>query len=239
MIHISNLVKKYGSMTAVNGLSLEVSDGQVFALLGLNGAGKSTTIKILCSLTKKTSGEVYIDGKNLDTQAEEIKQIVNLSPQETAVANHLTVRENLRLIADLYGVENAAQAVAEMLKKFTLSAKADVFAKTLSGGQKRRLSLAMALISSPKLLILDEPTLGLDIKARRELWQMIQECRTRATILLTTHYLEEAESLADVIGVMNHGKLVACGTAEEIKKLAGTESFEDAFLALAGGEENE
>lgn len=239
MIKINNLVKKYGNFTAVDNLSLEIQDGEIFALLGLNGAGKTTTINILSSLISKTSGEVIINDLNLDTESAKIKELLNVSPQETAVANNLTVYENLDLIATLYNVKNKEKEIDDIIEKFLLSQKKDSRAKTLSGGQKRRLSLAMSLITKPKILILDEPTLGLDIKARKELWKIINDYKRHATIILTTHYLEEAESLADRIGIMNKGKLAIVGTSDEIISKTNSEDFEGAFLKFAGEDENE
>ena len=242
MIEIQNLTKSFGKLQAVKGLTLTVNGGEIFALLGLNGAGKSTTIKILCSLLKKDGGKVFINGFDLDKNGNEIKRLISLSPQETAVALNLTVEENLRFIADLYDVKDD-NAVDTMIEKFTLESKRKVIAKKLSGGQQRRLSLAMAFIVKPKILILDEPTLGLDVKVRRDLWRLIREFAesSNSTVLLTTHYLEEAEHLASRIGIMKSGELVALGTAEEIVKKAGANNFEDAFLNLAGssGEEDE
>ena len=242
MIEIQNLVKSFGTLKAVNGLTLKVNGGEIFALLGLNGAGKSTTIKILCSLLKKDGGKVLIDGLDIDKDETEIKRLISLSPQETAVAPNLTVEENLRLIAKLYDVKDRV-AVDGMIEKFSLSNKRKVLAKRLSGGQQRRLSLAMAFIVKPKILILDEPTLGLDVKVRRDLWRLIREFAENynSTVLLTTHYLEEAEHLASRIGIMKSGELVALGYAEEIIKTTGAQNFEDAFLSLAGssGEEDE
>lgn len=240
MIEIQNLTKSFGSVQAVKGLSLTIKDGEIFALLGLNGAGKSTTIKMLCTLLKKDGGKVFVNGLDLDGHETEIKRLISLSPQETAVALNLTVKENLELVAALYDIddENAADI---MIDKFSLSAKRNTLAKKLSGGQQRRLSLAMAFIVKPKILILDEPTLGLDVRARRELWGLIKEFSANSTVLFTTHYLEEAENFATRIGIMNGGELSAVGTAAEITAKACADNFEDAFLTLAGnsGEENE
>ena len=238
-IRIEHLVKKYGKFIEVDDLSVEIYDNEIFALLGLNGAGKSTTINVLSALITKTSGQVCVHGYDLDKNAKEIKKIVCVSPQETAVANNLSVYENLELIATLYEVADKEKAVDAMIEKFRLREKQNAKAKTLSGGQKRRLSLAMALIVGPKILILDEPTLGLDVTARKGLWKIISGYKDKMTILLTTHYLEEAENLADRIGVMKKGKLVACGTKEEIVKTADAENFEEAFIRLAGGEDED
>ena len=231
MIQIQNLCKRFGNFCAVNNLSLHIKKGEVFALLGLNGAGKSTTIGILCGLIEKTSGTVLIDNKNLDTQLEAIKKSVNLSPQETAIAPNLTVFENLELIATLYG-QKSQEKIFDTIKQFSLQEKTNVLAKKLSGGQKRRLSVAMAIITNPKILILDEPTLGLDIKARKKLWEIIKTLAQTTTIILTTHYLEEAEALANRIGVMANGKLVGVGTRTELITRTKTQNFEDAFLKL-------
>ena len=239
MIQINNLVKQYGKTTAVDNLSLEIYDGEIFALLGLNGSGKSTTIKILCSLLQKTSGKVFVNGLDLDKDAEKIKSIINLSPQETAVANNLTCVENLDLIATLYDVNDKDKAIENMLETFSLKSKTNSKAKTLSGGQKRRLSLAMALITNPQILFLDEPTLGLDIKSRKELWKIISSCKGKTTVILTTHYLEEAENLADRIAIISKGKLVTIGTAKEIVEASQQKDFENAFLSLVGDEDEE
>ncbi|MBS1456523.1 MAG: ABC transporter ATP-binding protein [Clostridia bacterium] len=233
MIEIRNLVKKYGKLKAVDGLNLKINDGGIYALLGLKGAGKSTTVKIISGLIQKTSGSVVVNGINIDESPDKIKKIVSFSPQETAVANNLTVRENLELIATLYNAKNLNEAVNNHLKKFGLTEKETVRAKKLSGGQKRRLSIAMSVIADPKILILDEPTLGLDVLARRNLWEIIKELKKSVTVILTTHYLEEAEALADKIGILKRGRLVTEGSPEEITSFSGAKNFEEAFIALA------
>lgn len=235
-IQTSALTKKYKDLTAVNALDLAIDEGELFALLGVNGAGKSTLIKMLSCLAKPTSGDARIFGHSIITEAHEVKKLINVSPQETAVAPNLSVRENLEFIAGIYGAKNPWESASREIEEMGLSSVAGKKAKTLSGGWQRRLSIAMALISEPKLLFLDEPTLGLDVIARRELWNVIKKLRSRTTVILTTHYLEEAESLSDRIGIMSHGSLVACGTAEELIALLGKGNFEDAFVALAGGE---
>lgn len=235
-IQASALTKKYKDLTAVNALDLAIDEGGLFALLGVNGAGKSTLIKMLSCLAKPTSGDARIFGHSIITEAHEVKKLINVSPQETAVAPNLSVRENLEFIAGIYGAKNPWESASREIEEMGLSSVACKKAKTLSGGWQRRLSIAMALISEPKLLFLDEPTLGLDVIARRELWNVIKKLRSRTTVILTTHYLEEAESLSDRIGIMSHGSLVACGTAEELVALSGNGNFEDAFVALAGGE---
>lgn len=235
-IQTSALTKKYKDLTAVNALDLAIDEGELFALLGVNGAGKSTLIKMLSFLAKPTSGDARIFGHSIITEAHEVKKLINVSPQETAVAPNLSVRENLEFIAGIYGAKNPWESASREIEEMGLSSVAGKKAKTLSGGWQRRLSIAMALISEPKLLFLDEPTLGLDVIARRELWNVIRKLRSRTTVILTTHYLEEAESLSDRIGIMSHGSLVACGTAEELVAISGKGNFEDAFVALAGGE---
>lgn len=238
-IETTNLVKKYGDKIVVNSLNLTVEKGELFALLGGNGAGKTTTIKMLSCLSKPTSGDAIILGKSVVSNPKDVKSKINISPQENAVASNLTVRENLELIAGIYGNDkNAALSkVDEIISTFGLTAVAKDKAKTLSGGWQRRLSIAMALVSEPQILFLDEPTLGLDVIARRELWTAIERLKGKITIILTTHYMEEAESLSDRIGVMVNGRLKAIGTAEELKKLTNAEKFEDAFIALVSESE--
>ena len=233
-IRVTRLTKRYGDFVAVNELSFSVSHGELFALLGVNGAGKTTTIKMLTGLSKPTAGDAAIMGHSLSRNPEEARQVVNVSPQETAVATHLTVRENLELIAGLYGMpkKDANRAASLSMATFGLLEKANAKAGTLSGGMKRRLSVAMGIITNPAVLFLDEPTLGLDVLSRRELWDTLSKLKGHTTIVLTTHYLEEAVALSDRIGIMNQGKLVALGTAEELMAQAGVDKFEDAFVKL-------
>lgn len=233
-ISANALTKKYGEKTVVNSLDLQIEEGELFALLGINGAGKSTTIKMLSCISKPTSGEAFILGNSTLKDPMKVKEVINVSPQETAVAPNLTVRENLELIAGIYGNDrNKAKEMAQdTINKFRLSEIAKDRAKTLSGGWQRRLSIAMALISNPKILFLDEPTLGLDVIARRELWNIIEDLKGKVTIILTTHYLEEAEALSDRIGIMVKGDLKAVGTAKELINKTHTEKFEDAFIAF-------
>lgn len=233
-IETNRLTKCFGAVTAVDGLDLTVHAGELFALLGVNGAGKTTTIKMLSGLLRPTDGTARVLGYDLKTELPAIKQCIAVSPQETAVAPNLTVRENLELIAGIYGIDRSR--VQTVLNELGLKKTETCRAKKLSGGWQRRLSIAMALVSEPKLLFLDEPTLGLDVLARRELWHVIEGLKGRVTVILTTHYLEEAEALADRVGVMNGGSLKICGTPQELLKAAGTERFEDAFIRLAGGE---
>ena len=232
-IRIDELTKRYGDTLAVDHLSLTVEQGEVLALLGVNGAGKSTTIRMLTGLTPPTSGEAWIYGNSITEDLNAVKRVIGISPQETAVAPNLTVHENLQLMAGIHGVP---KDITPLMQALHLDEVAKKRAKTLSGGWQRRLSIAMALISKPKVLFLDEPTLGLDVLARRELWHLIEGLRSQSTIILTTHYLEEAEALADRIAVMTHGKLAAVGTAQALMDMTGTTSFEDAFVTLAAGE---
>ena len=233
-MRILGLTKEYAGRRVVDSLELTVPAGELFALLGVNGAGKSTTIKMLSCLTVPTQGDAELMGHSVRTDSHRAKEILAVSPQETAIAPNLTVRENLELMAGIYGRPEGR--VDEVTAQLGLDEWAKARAKTLSGGWQRRLSIAMALVSQPEVLFLDEPTLGLDVLARRELWSVIRGLKGRTAIILTTHYLEEAESLADRIGIMNRGRLRAVGTAEELKALAGRDSFEDAFVALAGEE---
>lgn len=228
------LTKRYGARTAVDSLTLSVEKGECFALLGQNGAGKTTTIRMLCCLLAPTSGDATLLGDSILTSPTQVKRKINISPQETAVARNLTVRENLELIARLYGTGKveAAQKAAQLMEQLSLTERAKDRAKTLSGGLQRRLSIAMALITSPEILFLDEPTLGLDVRARRELWKLLASLKGQITVILTTHYLEEAEALSDRIAVMHDGRLQALGTAPELIRQTGAASFEDAFLAL-------
>lgn len=230
IISIKNMSKNYKSVKALDSVNLDVKDGELFGLLGVNGAGKTTLIKILCGLTQKTAGEVFVDGLNLDQEINKIKEIVDISPQETSVANNLTVKENLEFFANIYN--NSENTISEIINVFKLNEVLNQRAKTLSGGYKRRLSIAIALISKPKILFLDEPTLGLDVFARRELWGIINKLKKNITIVLTSHYLEEIENLCDRVAILSHGKLLKVGTINELKKLAGVQTFEDAFIKL-------
>ena len=239
-IEVRSLSKRYGALTALDALSLDVKEGELFGLLGVNGAGKSTLIKILCGLIRPTSGEAVVAGISLATELDKIKAAVDVSPQNTSVAPNLTVRENLAFFAGIYGVPRAdvPDKVREVAELFSLTDVLDKRAKTLSGGYARRVSIAIALISSPKILFLDEPTLGLDVLARRELWRVIGKLKGRITILLTSHYLEEIEALCDRVAVLCRGKLLAVGTVPELEQATGTASLEDAFVTLAEKEEN-
>lgn len=234
-IETTALTKRYKDKIAVDALNLTIDQGELFALLGVNGAGKTTTIKMLSCLLRPTSGDALLMGKVLFHNPMRSKNI-NVSPQETAIAPNLSVRENLELICGVYGESRSQskQKAQETITAFGMEEIAKSRAKTLSGGWQRRLSIAMALISEPQILFLDEPTLGLDVLARRELWKLIEGLKGNITILLTTHYLEEAQALSDRVGIMAHGKLKALGTAQELTAQANAASFEDAFVTLCG-----
>lgn len=233
-IETKNLSKRYGEITALDGLNLTVAQGEMLALLGVNGAGKTTAIKLLSCLTAPTSGEAWLCGHSILSEAQEVKRVIGVSPQETAVAKKLSVRENLQFMAQIHGADKqeAPKRVEKMLDRMHLKEVASQHAGTLSGGWQRRLSIAMALISEPQILFLDEPTLGLDVIARHELWEEIRTLKGNTTVILTTHYLEEAEQLCDSIAILAGGKLITHGTVSQIKALAGKDSFEDAFVAL-------
>lgn len=234
-IQTSSLTKQYRNKTAVKSLNLSIKKGELFALLGVNGVGKTTTIKMLTGLSSPTSGDATLLGESIVTNPYAVKEKINVSPQETAVARNLSVKENLELIAQIYGFDkkDVEARVEEMLTTFSLTEVSKDKAKTLSGGMQRRLSIAMALISNPQILFLDEPTLGLDVIARRELWTAIEKLKGKITIILTTHYMEEAEALADRIGVMTKGILRAVGKAVELIEMTNTKTLEEAFISLA------
>jgi ABC-2 type transport system ATP-binding protein len=233
-IKIQDLTKRYKSLTAVDKLSLEVHQGELFSLLGINGAGKTTAIKILSCLTPPTEGDAVILGHSITRESHEVKRIIGVSPQETAVAPNLTVKENLELICGIHAFskEMTRQKIQELSQRFSLESVLMRKAGKLSGGWQRRVSIAMALISQPKVLFLDEPTLGLDVMARHDLWDAIRELKGKVTIILTTHYMEEAEALSDRIGILKSGQLLAVGTAEELKEQAGAKDFESAFITI-------
>ena len=231
IITIDNVCKNYKSKKALDNVSLKIEQGELFGLLGVNGAGKTTLIKILCGLTRKTSGTITINNFNLDNEIDKIKEIIDISPQETSVANNLTVKENLEFFANIYN-NNNADTMNDIIETFNLNEVLNQRAKILSGGYKRRLSIAIALISKPKILFLDEPTLGLDVFARRELWGIIKKLKNDITIILTSHYLEEIENLCDRVAILSNGKLLKTGTIKEIKQITNTQNFEDAFIKL-------
>ena len=234
-----NIVKQYKEVRALDSLSLSVEEGELFSLLGVNGAGKSTLVKILSCLLSPTSGEGYILGRSVIAESDEVKKNIAVSPQESAVAPMLTVRENLELIAGVHGFskEKRAEKISELCELLSLSEVIDRPAGKLSGGYQRRLSVAMALVSEPKVLFLDEPTLGMDVLARAELWEVIRALRGRVTVVLTTHYMEEAEALSDRIGIMNKGRLITVDTPDNIKAKVGAGSVEEAFIKIVKGAE--
>lgn len=233
-IQTMDLVKRYKDLTAVDRLNLEIRPGELFSLLGVNGAGKTTAIKMLSCLTKPTGGDALVGGYSITKEPERVKGLIGVSPQETAVAPNLTVEENLGLICGIHGFsrEKTKEKIRELDGQFALDGVLQRKAGKLSGGWQRRVSIAMALISEPQILFLDEPTLGLDVMARHDLWETIQALKGRVTMILTTHYMEEAETLSDRIGIMKNGRLLAVGTAEELKERTGAKVFETAFVSI-------
>lgn len=233
-IRTMELVKQYKTLTAVDGLHLEIKHGELFSLLGVNGAGKTTAIKMLSCLTKPTGGDAIVGGYSITKEPEQVKRLIGVSPQETAVAPNLSVKENLELICGIHGFsrEKTEGKIRELSEQFVLDEVLKRKAGKLSGGFQRRVSIAMALISEPEILFLDEPTLGLDVIARHDLWEVIRFLKGKITIILTTHYMEEAEALSDRIGIMKNGNLLAVGTVEELNQLAHTNDFETAFVSI-------
>ena len=236
-IEIRKLTKKFKDKVAVNEINLQIKEGELFALLGTNGAGKTTTIKMLSGLILPTSGDITIEKMDMKKDTFKIKEILNVSPQETAIAPNLTVKENLEFMAGVYQINDKENKINELVELFKLNEVLNKRAKTLSGGWQRKVSIAISLINSPKILFLDEPTLGLDVIARKELWKIIKELKGKITIILTTHYMEEAESLSDRIGIMSNGKLIDIGTSAELIKKTKTNNFEDAFVSIVTGGE--
>ena len=238
-IETKGLTRRFRDTLAVNGLDLSVREGELFSLLGVNGAGKTTTIRMLTCLSLPTSGEATILGYDVVREAEKVREVTDVSPQETAVARKLTVRENLEMMAGIYGAgrQESSERATQLMEDLGLKKVEKKLARTLSGGMQRRLSIAMALVSRPKVLFLDEPTLGLDVLARRELWHLIRGLKGDVTIVLTTHYLEEAEALSDRVGILADGSLRAVGTPAELIASSGAANFEEAFLRYAAGRE--
>ena len=233
-IKTTELVKRYKDITAVDKLNLDIEQGELFSLLGVNGAGKTTTIKMLTCLTKPTAGDAFVGGKSITKEPKLVKEMIGVSPQETAVAPNLSVKENLELICGIHGFskEKTKERIEKLAAQFSLNEVLKRKAGKLSGGWQRRVSIAMALISEPQILFLDEPTLGLDVIARHELWDVIRTLKGKITIILTTHYMEEAEALSDRIGIMRSGSLLAVGTVEELNRKAGTDDFETACVSI-------
>ena len=236
-IKVNGLTKRYRDVTAVDGLTLTVKEGELFSLLGINGAGKTTTIKMLSCLTEPTEGDAFLLGKSITKEKAAVRLLIAVSPQETAVAKGLSVRENLDLMCGVHGFtrEKKKEKCDFLANLLGLNEVINRKAGKLSGGWQRRLSIAMALISEPKILFLDEPTLGLDVIARSELWDIIRSLKGKVTVILTTHYMEEAEALSDRIAIMKDGSLLICDTAEKIKERASTNSFEEAFIRTVKG----
>ena len=236
-IRTDNLTKQYKGIVAVDQLNLQVKQGELYSLLGVNGAGKTTTIKMLSCLTQPTSGDAFLNGKSICKDSAAVKSLIAVSPQETAVAPGLSVRENLELMCGVHSFTKDKQnaKIAELTELLGLESVIKKKAGKLSGGWQRRLSIAMALISEPEILFLDEPTLGLDVLARSDLWDLIRSLKGKVTIVLTTHYMEEAEALSDRIAIMKDGKLLVCDTADKIKETAGTDNFEQAFIRIVKG----
>ena len=233
-IETTALTKRYGKLTALDALALQVHRGELFSLLGVNGAGKTTAIKLLTCLSKPTWGDARVGGHSITKEPDRVKALIGVSPQETAVAPNLTVEENLALICGIHGFskEKTARRIGELSAQFSLDSVLKRKAGKLSGGWQRRVSIAMALISQPQILFLDEPTLGLDVLARHELWDIIQKLKGHVTIILTTHYMEEAQALSDRIGILKDGHLLAVGTAAELMAKAGAADFETAFVSI-------
>lgn len=236
-IKIDGLTKRYNDVVAVDNLHLSVQQGELLSLLGVNGAGKTTTIKMLSCLTQPTSGDALLHGNSIIRDTAVVKSLIAVSPQETAVASGLSVRENLTLMCGVHGFgkEKSSAKIAELSARLGLESVMQKKAGKLSGGWQRRLSIAMALISEPQILFLDEPTLGLDVLARSELWDLIRDLKGKVTIILTTHYMGEAEALSDRVAIMKDGRLLVCDTAEAIKQTAGTDNFEQAFVHIVRG----
>lgn len=233
-IELYGLTKRYGNLTAVDDLSLTVRQGELFSLLGVNGAGKTTTVKMLSCLTCPTSGDAKLCGRSILTDPAGVKSVIAVSPQETAVAPNLSVRENLSMMAGIQGLDKATaqERIGRLSERLGLTDVLKRRAAKLSGGYQRRLSIAMALISHPQVLFLDEPTLGLDVLARSELWEVIRSLHGKVTIVLTTHYMEEAEALSDRVGILAAGRLVTLGTVPELLAQAKEERFENAFVTI-------
>ena len=218
-IQTFSLSRKFGDLVAVDSIDLSIKEGKLFSLLGPNGAGKTTAIKMLCCLLKPSSGTATIMGRDIQEDPLAVKQIIDVSPQETAIAEHLNAWENLSLIGGIRGLakKEVKKRSEELLEMVGLAKRAKEQVRKYSGGMKRRLSIAMALVSDPQVLFLDEPTLGLDPQSRRGIWEHITELKGKKTIVLTTHYLEEADALADRIAIIDEGKIAALGTPQELK----------------------
>jgi ABC-2 type transport system ATP-binding protein len=238
MIRVQNLVKRFGDFTAVNDISFEVPKGEIFAFLGPNGAGKTTTIKILTTLLRPTSGEVELDGLNPVKEQHEARTRFGIVFQDPSLDQDLTGWENMELHGVLYHVPRKLrrERTESLLKRFELWDRRDAVVKTFSGGMKRRLEIARGFLHQPKILFLDEPTLGLDPQSRNQLWTHVKHLNATesTTVFLTTHYMDEADRVAQRIAVIDHGRIVAMGTSQDLKEQTSTQSLEEAFLALTG-----
>lgn len=236
-IKTNNLRKEYKDVVAVKNLNLDIKEGELFSLLGVNGAGKTTTIKMLSTLLRPTSGDAHIFKYSINKDEDKIKEIVDISMQETAIARNLTVDENIEFYTKLNGQskEEQLKTKQKLYEVFGFNMVKNKKSKTLSGGWQRKLSIALALASNPKILFLDEPTLGLDVLARHELWETIKSLKGKMTIILTTHYMEEAEELSDRIGIMKDGNLIFKGSKDELFKLTQCDNVENAFIKIVKG----
>ena len=238
MIRVQNLTKMFGDFAAVQDISFEIAAGDIVAFLGPNGAGKTTTIKMLTTLLKPTSGRIEIDGLNPDEQPNEVRRRFGIVFQDPSLDDELTAQENMDMHGALYGVPRrvCAERTEMLLKLFELWDRRREQVKKFSGGMRRRLEIARGLLHTPKILFLDEPTLGLDPQTRGQLWKQVKKLNEeeRVTVFLTTHYLEEAERVAHRVAIIDHGRIIAQGTSQELKQQTGTESLEQAFLKLTG-----
>jgi ABC-2 type transport system ATP-binding protein len=238
MIRVQHLVKTFGTFTAVDDVSFDVAEGEIFAFLGPNGAGKTTTIKMLTTLLKPSGGSIQLDGLNPETKQNEVRQRFGIVFQDPSLDSELTAEENMEIHGVLYHVPHKVrrQRIEALLKRFELWERRKDQVKKFSGGMKRRLEIARGFLHTPKILFLDEPTLGLDPQSRNQLWTHVKNVNEaeKVTVFLTTHYMDEADRVAHRVGVIDHGKLVSVGTPAEIKQQTGTDSLEAAFLALTG-----
>ena len=236
-IEIEGLSKAYADVVAVDGLTLEIGKGELFGLLGPNGSGKTTTINCLCGLVKPNAGSMRVGGYDVATEIQKVRAILGVSPQETAVYAHLTGRENIEFFGELYSTpkELLKKSTESLVQKLGLAQDADRRLGRYSGGMRRRVSIAMALVQDPQVVFLDEPTVTMDPQSRRAMWDIIRELKAGGkTIVLTTHYMEEAEALCDRVGIIDHGKLIELGTPDGLKAKYGAKTLEDVFLTLTG-----
>jgi len=238
MIRVDNLVKKFGELTAVDNISFDVERGEIFAFLGPNGAGKTTTIKMLTTLLQPTSGSLELDGLDPTTHRDEVRKRFGVVFQDPSLDQDLTAWENMEIHGVLYGMprQERRERAEVLLQLFELWDRRDALVKTFSGGMRRRLEIARGLLHTPKVLFLDEPTLGLDPQSRNQMWTHVKSLNEtdNVTVFLTTHYMDEADRVATRIGIVDHGRLVAIGSSRELKEQTGTESLEEAFLKLTG-----